>query len=363
MNNSPKQPYLALTLSLLYPGIGQIYAGSHRTGIAFITLSTLLAIASLLAIVFKYPKAGMLMLLLLPVVYVASVIHAYLCARRANTPEYNAELKATRDPWLAVILSKFLPGLGHFYVKKYLLGAGILVVFLVLAGVQEALTESLLVFPAAFLVILFSAFACYHAYMSAVVRREETRKIIIIICVIYVLGPLFSFGAAMALREYVVQAYYFPTGSMENTLVIGDHILVEKLSVNGFLTGDAPRVRRGDIVVYPSPDNTKKDFLKRCVAVEGDRFSIRDSRVHINGSPIYEPYALGPTDYHGFTEKKIEGVVPKGMIVVLGDNRTNSFDSRGHGYVPVAAVKGKAYLLYFNKSFLSRGLSRFGYLQ
>ncbi len=183
---------------------------------------------------------------------------------------------------------------------------------------------------------------------------------------------LVAFILAMHIRQFIIQAYYIPTGSMEDTLQIGDHLLVEKITYGPIF----PRmigmnsevrlwglrgIRKGDIVIFRPPDEDERDFIKRCIAVAGDEVHINedDGYVYVNGVKVEEPYVKCPrivgnncTDYRSFGKRIIEGRVPAGHIVVLGDNRTNSQDSRYFGYVPVTRVKGRAFVLYWNTSHL-----------
>jgi|DewCreStandDraft_4_1066084.scaffolds.fasta_scaffold01839_13 signal peptidase I len=172
---------------------------------------------------------------------------------------------------------------------------------------------------------------------------------------------LVAFILAMHIRQFIIQAYYIPTGSMEDTLLVGDHLLAEKITYGptipqmigmkkpihlSFLS--IRPVQRGDIIIFRPPNEEEKDFIKRCIAVEGDEVHIEEGAVWVNGVKLDEPYVKGVTSYRGFSEKRIEGVVPKGMIVAMGDNRENSYDSRGFGYVPLDRIKGKAFILYWN---------------
>ncbi len=179
---------------------------------------------------------------------------------------------------------------------------------------------------------------------------------------------LVAFILAMHIRQFIVQAYFIPTGSMEDTLQVGDHLLVEKITYGPII----PRmigmlgeirlwgirgIQRGDIVIFRPPDDDERDFIKRCIAIAGDILHINDDDgfVYVNGVRVDEPYVKCPrisgtncTDYRSFGRRIIEGKVPPGHIVVLGDNRTNSQDSRYFGYVPVERVRGKALVLYWN---------------
>lgn len=172
---------------------------------------------------------------------------------------------------------------------------------------------------------------------------------------------------AMHIRQFIIQPYYIPTSSMEDTLLIGDHLLAEKITFGPIfprLLGMSKEIRlpgirkikRGDIVIFRPPDEEERDFIKRCIAVEGDIFHIdeKDGSVYVNGQKLEETYVKCPrisghncTDYR-ICRRAIEGRVPPGYIVVLGDNRTNSQDSRCFGYVPVERVRGRAFVRYWN---------------
>jgi signal peptidase I len=174
---------------------------------------------------------------------------------------------------------------------------------------------------------------------------------------------LVAFILAMHIRQFIIQAYFIPTGSMEDTLLVGDHLLVEKITYGPILPRmigmkdqvhmnflGLRKVQRGDIIIFRPPNEEEKDYIKRCIAVEGDEYHIKDGYVWINGIRQEEPYIKGLTSYRGFSERKLEGIVPKGMVIAMGDNRENSSDSRAFGYLPVERIKGKALLLYWNTS-------------
>jgi len=188
---------------------------------------------------------------------------------------------------------------------------------------------------------------------------------------------LVAFILAMHIRQYIIQAYYIPTGSMEDTLQVGDHLLVEKITYGPVIPqmigmrkpvhldflGIRP-IRRGDILIFRPPGEEEKDFIKRCIAVEGDEYHIREGRVWVGGKYLDEPYVKGITSYRGFSDRKIEGIVPAGMIIAMGDNRENSYDSRGFGYLPLERVKGKALVLYWNtRQIMNLDFSRLGLIK
>jgi signal peptidase I len=180
------------------------------------------------------------------------------------------------------------------------------------------------------------------------VAREYAESIIIAIVL------------ALMIRTFVVQAFKIPSGSMEDTLLIGDHILVNKLAyglqvpfvdakfhVFG-LIGDPAR---GDIIVFPFPRDPSRDFIKRVVGLPGDRIQVRNHQVYINGEPLKEPYiklderaAAHPSRYSHWGPD----VVPPGKLFVMGDNRDNSADSRDWGFLDSTQVKGRAFIIYWS---------------
>lgn len=184
---------------------------------------------------------------------------------------------------------------------------------------------------------------------------------------------------AVHIIQFIIQAYYIPTGSMMDTLLVGDHLFVEKITygpiiprmffMDGPIHLDVMSIRdiqRGDIVIFRPPHEIDKDYIKRCIAVPGDRFEIKNNAVYINGQRMDEPYTKGPTRYtFGINKSRnIEGIVPQGKIIVLGDNRENSQDGRFFGYLDISRVKGRAFVLYWNWDQIRKfDFSRFGLIR
>ncbi|MDX1500972.1 MAG: signal peptidase I [Thermoanaerobaculia bacterium] len=167
-------------------------------------------------------------------------------------------------------------------------------------------------------------------------------------------------------RTFAFQAFKIPTGSMEQNLLVGDHILVNK-----FVYGPTPTlverwlfpfepVRRGDVVVFRDPEDPRRDFIKRCVGVGGDRVEIVDKRVYVNGELVEDrsyTYFEDPRIYpnsifldEDFRYRDNFGpyTVPDDHFFFLGDNRDNSNDSRFWGPVPASYVRGRAFLVYWS---------------
>jgi signal peptidase I len=170
---------------------------------------------------------------------------------------------------------------------------------------------------------------------------------------------------ALFVRTFVVQAFKIPTGSMENNLLIGDHLLVNKFAL-GPTESRLERallpvgtIRRGDILVFKYPVEPDRDFVKRVIGLPGETVELRNKKVFINGMPIDEPYVhfLEPprsrSDLAEVTSSDVREdygpvTVPPNQYFMMGDNRDNSEDSRYWGFMPRDYVKGRALLIYWS---------------
>ncbi|MCP4745906.1 MAG: signal peptidase I [Desulfobacteraceae bacterium] len=160
---------------------------------------------------------------------------------------------------------------------------------------------------------------------------------------------------ALFIRAFVVQAFKIPSGSMKNTLLVGDYILVNKfiygvkIPFSNITVIPIKYPKRGDIIVFKYPEDPSKDFIKRVVAVGGDKIHIRDKKVYVNDK-------LQDSSFARFSESGKKplrdffgpATVPEGKLFVMGDNRDRSNDSRFWGYVDVGEVRGKAFMIYWS---------------
>ena len=162
---------------------------------------------------------------------------------------------------------------------------------------------------------------------------------------------------ALFIQTFIIQAFKIPSGSMIPTFRIGDRIFVYKFLYSArvpFINFRLPildirQPQRGDIIVFSSPEDPKKDFVKRLIAFGGERVGIRDGRVEINGKPMNSP-ATSSIYYYNAGEYGAEGetvTVPEGCYFAMGDNSANSRDSRYWGFVPKENLIGKAVLIYW----------------
>jgi len=164
---------------------------------------------------------------------------------------------------------------------------------------------------------------------------------------------------ALFVRGFIVQAFKIPSSSMEPTLLVGDHLLVNRLSYvtkvpfTDTVLLDLGKPARGDVVVFRYPVDRSKDFIKRVIGVEGDVIRIKDKVIYVNGKRMNDPHA------HFAEEAVIPGVfsqrdnfgpvtVPKDSYFCMGDNRDRSLDSRFWGFVKKDDLVGRALIIYFS---------------
>ncbi len=167
---------------------------------------------------------------------------------------------------------------------------------------------------------------------------------------------------ALFVRTWVVQAFKIPTGSMENNLLIGDHLLVNKFIFGPTATALERTLmpvrdpRRGDVVVFKFPDEPERDFIKRVIGLPGETLELRSKKVYVDGRPLDEPYVHfleGASDAQEITSFDVRERygpvrVPPGQYFVMGDNRDNSQDSRYWGFLPRHYIKGRALMIYWS---------------
>jgi len=205
---------------------------------------------------------------------------------------------------------------------------------------------------------------------------------------------IIALGLALVIRTFFIQAYKIPSGSMEPTLLIGDHILVNKLvyglrmpdsisipyliyiplptSYRGRYLFRLESIHHGDVVVFVFPPDPTKDFIKRVIGLAGDTVEVRGGVVYLNGAQVPDPHAhyevplaehvtSSPRDNFGPVK------VPDGKLFMMGDNRDRSYDSRWWGFVDENEVEGRALVMYWSWDGEGSGLfnvrwNRFGRL-
>lgn len=180
---------------------------------------------------------------------------------------------------------------------------------------------------------------------SAPVRsfwRRSTGRLVVMALIVF------------AVRVFIGEASVVPTGSMEGTILVGDHLFLDKLlygptiPVLNWRLPMLKTIRRGDIIVFLYPKNPSETYLKRVAGVSGDRLEIRNGVLYVNSRPVAEPYAVHSGPLTAPYEQMAPIVVPPGKLFVMGDNRDDSSDSRDWGFVPVENVIGEPMFVYWS---------------
>ena len=167
---------------------------------------------------------------------------------------------------------------------------------------------------------------------------------------------------ALFVRTWVFQAFKIPTGSMEPNMLVGDHLIVNRMEFGPTASAlerailPVRDLRRGDVVVFKYPEDPERDFIKRVIGLPGDRIELHRKKVYVNGQPIDEPYVEfmdapsteGPPHTEDVREEYGPVNVPPDQYFMMGDNRDNSQDSRYWGFMPRSYVKGKALFIYYS---------------
>ena len=333
-----KEPWFAVNLSMFFPGIGQIYSGNVRRGIILI-ISYILLIGIGGWLIFS-PTGDIGIGLVLGFASIAvniwNLFDAHRCARKANNRSFEELRKTSKDPWLAVLLSRILPGMGHIYIGKAWLGILLLIIFIFSYG-----------FPLGS--IIASCFITYDAYIAAAPGRRKlsTSWLVEFFIVLFVLTQV---NFAPLSRTYVAEARYIASRSMLPTLKIKDGLIIDKLSYR------FQEPQRGDIILFFAPERAvicynnssipdsgeswpdlPSGFIHRIIGLPGDKVEVKREQVYINNKTFQEKYiAEAPLYQFGPV------TVPAKSYLVLGDNRNKSCDSHLWGPVPRENIIGKA---------------------
>lgn len=163
----------------------------------------------------------------------------------------------------------------------------------------------------------------------------------------WVLVIAIAIGCALAFRAFVAEVYEVPSGSMLDTIQIGDRLIGEKVSYH------FTSPKQGDIVTFADPEDSSKTLIKRVIATEGQTVELIDGAVYVDGVALDEPYTEGrpsePLDMQSALVGTIEYpyTVPEGCVWVMGDNRTNSLDSRYFGAIPVSSITSHGLFIFW----------------
>ncbi|MGF1540130.1 MAG: signal peptidase I [Pleurocapsa sp.] len=345
--NIDKQPWLAVNLSLFFPGLGQIYGRKYLRGLSLIIIQS-----GLLTIAFWsiYNPQGntiiaLLLIFILIIIYFANLFDAYYCIPKSSQSWCYLNRSLNKDPWYALFLSRIIPGLGHLYIQKNFLALVLLTITIVISLYNRFSNYLLVALP------LLTAFSTYNVYFSTPRNLSEKRQqkyntkplLKVITLLILVSGIVNSY--LPNLIETKIEPFIIPSTSMLPTLQVKDRVLVDK--------HQKYQPQSGDIIVFRGTEsarqleiaaNTKpaEFYIKRVIAIPHQTVRIEDGIVYLDNQPIMENYISEPTNYYLPTI-----TVPKDSYFVLGDNRNNSFDSHIWGFLPQEKIVGKAYKIYW----------------
>lgn len=271
-----------------------------------------------------------------------------------------------KEPLLALLLAFVFPGFGQIYSGKIKRGFAFIGISLgmCLAALPMALyvinpqTKFSMILIVLFIIlalsgIVFGIFVLIDAYRCAKAFNKTNgleRKIPWGKRILYILGifvvlyiPSYDVPLKAYIKNNIVQAFRFPSGSMEPTIQKGDRLLADKAIYK------KSKPQRGDLIVFKFPSDPKRDFAKRLIAFGGETIEIKEGHVYINGQVITDPKIQSKYYYnrgeYGEAGKLV--AVPEGQYYVLGDNSASSHDSRYWGFVPEQNLIGKIYKIYW----------------
>jgi signal peptidase I len=347
-----KEPWLAVNLSKIFPGLGQIYSGKKQKGYLLIFLTITLNIVAFWFII--SPDGDILVgigcLIGNLIFSFWNLFDAYVSAKSNNSQEFEELRKQNKDPWLGMFLSQLFLGVGNFYIGKWLFGILAVIIILIFSKI----------FPVVLPVIY--GYIGYFTYTLSPVQRENSKKLAFIVSLLFAISGLFPTGLGFAIKNYGVEARWMPSGSMKPTLHgtinqwEADKIFIDKVKYK------FANPERGDIVLFLPPqeiqNNPKREaFIKRVIGLPGEKVELREGKVYINSKPLPENVYLS-SSVRTFVEAcnssglqppflaKPE-IIPANSYLMLGDNRPNSYDGRCWGVVPRNMIIGKAYKIFF----------------
>lgn len=329
-SQSPRSAWLAVNLSAVMPGLGQLYGGAWVKAGA-IALSSVLLPWLIYREIFTpdgNTLSGLMLLLPLGALYLGGLWDSH-----RTVAAFHSIAPTQQDPWYPVFLSHVLPGIGQLYQQQAFWGG----LFLLL-GISTAYAAN---FQPALLPLasLIWAIACAHAYLSDAAPKQLG---ILAVFLAGLVALRLAIGAIPAWVQATFEQCIVPSESMEPTLMVDDFILVARDS--------AYEPQPQDIVVFQAPDEAISAgaldpgdlAVKRIIGLPGQQVSIRNGQVWVNGATLAEGYVREAPTYEWGPE-----TVPGGQLFVLGDNRNYSADSHVWGFLPQRLLVGKAQKIYW----------------
>jgi len=246
-----------------------------------------------------------------------------------------------------------LPGLGYIYCGHAKLGITIYIILQIIAFIALAF----LLLPIPILNVIITTLIIILAYLYIIIDSVKTARlttdayelkkynrwyiyVIIFLFAAFLIDPVTTWAS----KRFYIQSYKIPSGAMIPSLEIGDHIIVNKFVYQ------YRKPQHGDIIIFQFPKEPKREFIKRVIAIGGDKIEIRNKKLIINDNEVEEDYVVYQDVIVEDSERDNYGpsIVPHNSLFVLGDNRDQSYDSRFWGFVDIGAVRGKAQTIYWS---------------
>ncbi|MDJ0729148.1 MAG: signal peptidase I [Crocosphaera sp.] len=332
--NYCKDPWLAVNLSMFFPGMGQFYAGNYLQGVLFLNGQILWLVLTVWHIFASQGNTvtGFICLGMTIIFYLSNLIEAYFSVYKAiNDPNLEKIPRHHKNLWFAIFISRILPGLGHLYLQKPIIGLLLLTISSIFMIFDDFYANFFFVIP------LISSLTIYYTYLIFPDSRNAKIRLLIVIMtgIIFILGISINYYPQWLEKHF--DKFIIPSDSMQPTLQVNDIVFVKK-SPNY-----VPKM--GNIVVFTPSENIKKVdpdvseyYIKRIIATPGNEIEIKQGQVYLNHTAIKEPYIAESPQY------QLQSlIIPAEHYLVLGDNRNDSFDSHIWGLLPRKVIVGQAY--------------------
>ncbi len=348
-----KEPWLAASFAWLLSGIGHLYSGAYGQGAFLLALVGLISIYSIMSSISNWTPTILNTLLDFFVFIILTVYaswSAFRLTKRKNSEDFERERTLSKDPWLAVFLSIVLPGMGHIYLRRWIVGILFFLGFFVFGFIFQLMKIDFI-----FAFIICRIFVSIHAYIAGQLNKVKPKRPLALFIIVYIcICLLKDFFYPQLEKQFFQYSGPMYGTSMNPTLVKGDRVVVNSITYS--FNDPKP----GDVIMFRPPKNisNKKDpTCKRIIAIGGETIEIRDGNVYVDGQERNFGFQIGSYTYSesnlsvdNFSQNDnpylTYGIdkpyyVPEGHYFVLGDNRQYSADSRWYGAIPRENIVGK----------------------
>lgn len=336
-NHKIREPWLAVILSLLWPGIGQFYVGKLWKAIIVSIITIGSFCWGIWSIFSRYgnAKQGWIVFTLSICLYFWNIIDAWRSAKKTNEFDINIERKKKKDPYLAILLTSIIPGLGHIYLKQFRIGIPFLIVSVVLQFIEIEKMVSILIG------VLLLSVALFHIFKYLTNHQSVSNTIRILIFVIIFEGFCISSVTEIVTTQWIRVKVL--SGNSDLPTLMGGDVVVEDMQREN-------NMKIGSFIVFSYKgifQKQNKYLIKRLIGFEGEEICIDSGMVYVNhkkltGYPFSNLYYSTDSTCL-YATKQYPYYVPSDCVFVLGDNSSESFDSRSIGGINKKNIISIAY--------------------